>query len=153
MNIVLVPGLFAPVGYLDSLRDLLEDAGHTCYDPGFAVNTMLSGEFQTLLERLDTVPGPVVLIGHSAGGMLATMVAAARLDVYGVIGLGSSVAGLVQLEVPYYEARSMLGGLLVPLVGPDEVKIFPVGHASLPLTACVQDWVLDKLEEIDESRR
>ncbi len=54
----------------------------------------------------------------------------------------------MNLDVPYYEGRSLLGGLLVPLVGPDEVKIFPTGHASLPFTACVQDWLLDKLEEI-----
>ncbi|KKL73465.1 hypothetical protein LCGC14_2074600 [marine sediment metagenome] len=149
MNIIFIPGLFAPAGYLDPLREVLEDAGHTVSGPGFVVNTLLSGEFQTLIETLDGIRGSVVLIGHSAGGMLATLAAAARLDVHGVIGLGSSVAGLVQLEVPHYEARSMLGGLLVPLVGPDEVKIFPVGHASLPFTACVQDWVLDKLEEID----
>lgn len=149
MRVILIPGLFAPIGYLDPLRDLLEDAGHVCYSPGFEVNTMLSGELQTLIETLDNTPGPVVLIGHSAGGMLAVMAATGRLDVQGVIGLGSSVAGLVQLEVPHYEGRSLLGGLLVPLAGPDEVKIFPVGHASLPFTPCVQNWVLDKLEEID----
>ena len=32
--------------------------------------------------------------------------------------------------------------------GPDEVKVFPVGHSTMPLTPCVHDWVLDKLEEI-----
>ena len=150
MNVILIPGLFAPMGYLDPLRDRLEDAGHTYYDPGFEVNTMLSGEFQTLIETLDNTRGSVVLIGHSAGGMLAVMaVQAKHPTVAGVIGLGSSVAGLVQLEVPHYEGRSLLGGLLVPLAGPDEVKVFRVGHSALPLTPCVQDWVLDKLEEID----
>ena len=149
MNIMLIPGLFAPAGYLDPLRDRLEDAGHTCYGPGFEVNTMLSGEFQTLIEQLDNIPGQVVLVGHSAGGTLAVMAATARLDVIGVIGLGSAVTGLVKLDVSYYEGRSLLGGLLVPLVGPDEVKIFPTGHAGLPFSACVQDWLLDKLEEID----
>ena len=54
----------------------------------------------------------------------------------------------MQLEVPYYEGRSLLGALL-PLIGPDEVKIFPTSHVALPFTPCVHDWVLDKLEEID----
>ncbi len=149
MNIMLIPGLFAPAGYLDPLREALEDAGHTCYGPGFAVNTMLSGEFQTLVEQLDNIPGQVVLVGHSAGGTLAVMAATARLDVIGVIGLGSAVTGLVKLDVPHYEGRSLLGGLMVPLWGPDEVKIFRVGHAVLPLIPCVHEWVLDKLEDID----
>ena len=150
MNVILISGLFAPVGYLDPLRDRLEDAGHTCYGPGFEVNTMLSGELQTLVEQLDNIPGQVVLVGHSAGGSLAVMAAQAKHSaIAGVIGLGSAVVGLVRLEVPHYEGRSLLGGLLVPLAGPDEVKVFPVGHSALPLTPCVQDWVLDKLEEID----
>ncbi|KKM25378.1 hypothetical protein LCGC14_1595580 [marine sediment metagenome] len=149
MNIILIPGLFAPAGYLDPLCEALEDAGHTVSGPGFVVNTMLSGEFQTLIETLDGTPEPVVIIGHSAGGALAVQAAQAKhRAVAGVIGLGSAVAGLVQLEVPYYEGRSLLGALL-PLIGPDEVKVFPTGHSTLPLTTCVHDWVLDKLEDID----
>ena len=150
MQIILIPGLFAPAGYLDPLREVLEDAGYTCYGPGFEVNTMLSGEFQTLIETLDNTPEPVVLVGHSAGGMLAVMAAQVKHPaIAGVIGLGSSVAGLVKLEVPHYEGRSLLGGLMVPLMGPDEVKVFSLGHSVLPLTPCVHDWVLDKLEKID----
>ena len=149
MNIILVTGLLAPAGYLDPLCEALEDAGHICYGPGFDVNTLLSGEFQTLMETLEGFGEPVVLVGHSAGGMLAVQAAQAKHPaIAGVIGLGSSVAGLVQLEVPHYEGRSLLGALL-PLVGPDEVKIFPTSHAALPCTPCVQKWVVDKLEEID----
>ena len=149
MHVILIPGLFAPAGYLDSLRDRLEDAGHICYGPGFDVNTMLGGEFQTLLETLEGFGEPVVLVGHSAGGMLAVMAAQAKHPaIAGVIGLGSSVAGLVQLEVPYYEGRSLLGALL-PLMGPDEVRIFPTSHAALPCTPCVQDWIVEKLRELN----
>ncbi len=149
MNIILIPGLFAPVDYLDPLRDRLEDAGYTVRGPGFEVNTLLGGEFQTLMETLEDIRGSVVLVGHSAGGMLAVMAAQAKHPaIVGVIGLGSSVAGLVQLEVPHYEGRSLLGALL-PLMGPDEVRIFPTSHAALPCTPCVQDWIVDKLEEID----
>ncbi len=137
MNIMLIPGLFAPVGYLDPLRDRLEDVGHTVKGPGFEVNTMLSGEFQTLLETLDDIHGSVVLVGHSAGGSLAVMAAQAKHPaIAGVVGLGSAVAGLVQIGVPHYEGRSLLGALL-PLMGPDEVKIFPTGHSVLPCAPCV----------------
>jgi len=98
VNIIFIPGLFAPAGYLDPLREVLEDAGHTVSGPGFVVNTLLSGEFQTLIETLDGIRGSVVLVGHSAGGMLAVQAAQAKHPaIAGVIGLGSSVAGLGEI--------------------------------------------------------
>lgn len=148
MNIILVPGFTARITYLDPLRRRLEEAGHVIHSPGFNRNTMISGEFQALIMQIDSIPGSVVLIGHSAGGLLSVLAARKRLDVAGVIGLGSVVACNVTLDVPYYEARSLLGWL-VPLSGPDEVKRFPVMHNALPYTARVQDWVLEKLEDID----
>lgn len=150
MNIILIPGLLAPSEYLHPLRDRLEAAGHNCYDPGFRVNTLLNDELHTLVRRLDDPNNPMdlVLVGHSAGGLLGVQAAQAlHPSIAGVIGMGTPLTGLAQLEVPHYEARS-LTGLMMPLVGPDEVKTFPVLHSALPLTPCVQEWILAKLEEI-----
>ncbi len=151
MNIILIPGLLAPSEYLHPLRDRLEAAGHDCYDPGFRVNTLFNDELHTLVRRLDDPNNPMdlVLVGHSAGGLLGVQAAQAlHPAIAGVIGLGTPLAGLVQLEVPHYEARSLLG-ILLPLVGPDEVRMFPLSHSCLPFSTSVQDWVLEKLEEMD----
>lgn len=150
-NIILIPALLVPSEYLYPLRDRLEAAGHNCYDPGFRVNTLLNDELQTLVRRLDDPNNPMnlVLIGHSAGGLLGVQAAQAlHPAISGVIGLGTPLAGIIKLAVPHYEARS-LAGLLMPLVGPDEVRMFPVLHSALPLMPSVQDWVLRKLEEIN----
>lgn len=150
-NVILIPGLLAPSEYLHPLRDRLEAADHNCYGPGFRVNTLLNDELHTLVKRLDDPHNPMdlVLVGHSAGGLLGVQAAQAlHPAIAGVIGLGTPLAGVVQLEVPHYEARSFLGALL-PLVGPDEVKAFPVGHSALPFALCVQDWILTKVRDIE----
>ena len=128
------------------LQRRLEDAGHACRGPGFGRNLLVRGELRRLVRAIDEIPGPVVLVGHSAGGLLSVLAARRRLDVAAVIGLGSAVAGRIRLDVPWFEARSVLG-LLAPLWGPDEVRVFPVGHAALPMWPCVQRWVIEKLEE------
>ncbi len=147
MNIILIPGFTASIDTLQFLRTRLEAEGHTCHGPGFNWNTLINCEFQNLIRAIDNISGPVVLIGHIAGGLLAVRAASQRLDVAGVVGLGSAVVGRIDLDVPYYEARSLMGWLL-PITGAEEVKPFPVSHAALPFMPCVQEWVLRKLEEI-----
>ena len=148
MNIILVPGFTASIDTLYFLRNRLEAEGHVCYGPGFQWNTMLNGELRNLIEKVDSMTEPTVLIGHSAGGLLSILAATKRLGVAGVIGLGSAVVGKVDMDVPYYEARS-LWGLLFPVRGAEEVKVFPVLHSALPLVPCVQEWVLEKVRELD----
>jgi len=151
--VILVPGFTASIDTLHFLRNRLEAEGHIVYGPGFNWNTMLNGELKRLAEKIDEIGHPVVLIGHSAGGLLSVLSAQAKHPlVDGVIGLGSAIVGKVSVDVPYYEARS-LWGLLFPIDGPDEVKVFPVGHAMLPFMPCVQDWVIEKLEAIDDRQQ
>lgn len=149
MNIVLVPGFTASIDTLHFLRNRLENEGHICYGPGFNRNTMLNSELKNLTEKIDKIGHPVVLIGHSAGGLLSVLSAQTKHPlVDGIIGLGTAIVGKVNVDVPYYEVRS-LWGLLFPIEGPDEVKVFPVSHSMLPFMPCVQDWVVAKLEQIN----
>ena len=147
MDIILIPGFTASIDTLQCLRTRLEAEGHIIHGPGFNWNTLINGEFENLINAIDSIPGPVVLIGHSAGGLLAVKAAKERLDVAGVVGLGSAVVGRVDLDVPYFEARSVLGWLL-PITGAEEVKSFPVGHAALPFMPCVQKWVVERVRRI-----
>jgi pimeloyl-ACP methyl ester carboxylesterase len=133
---------------LNPLRSRLEYLGHTCHTPGFKRNFLVTGELQKLLETIDSIPGPVVLIGHSAGGLLAVLAARRRDKVTGIIGLGSAVVGRVDLTCPYFEARSLVE-CLVPIRGIEEVKVFPVEHIALPMWPCVQRWVLKKVAQLE----
>jgi len=144
---VFVPGLFAKNWTLQPLRKRLESLGYSCFDAGFLVNYLVAGEYESLVRTLRRV-GPAVVIGHSAGGLLAVRAAQEHPDlVLKVIGLGSSVTGVVRCPVPWYESRS-LEGMFFPISGPDEVKVFRgTFHALLPTTEEVQDWVISKLGE------
>ena len=146
MNIVLVPGLFAKNWTLQSLREKLESLGYSCFGSGFWVNCLIAGEYESLVRTLRRV-GPAVVIGHSAGGLLAVRAAQEHPDlVLKVIGLGSAVTGIVRCPVPYFESRS-LEGTLFPVSGPDEIKMFRgTFHALLPTTEEVQNWVVEKIE-------
>ena len=152
MNIILVPGLSAPLEYLTPLGERLAAEGHLIYGCGFKWNTLLNGEYGNLLRELDRswpTTDNIVLIGHSAGGLLSVLSAEAEHPaIRAVIGLGTPLAGAHDLSVPYFEARSLFGWLL-PLTGPDELRVFPVTHSALPLVPCVQDWIVEKLREID----
>ena len=146
VNIVLVPGLFAKNWTLQSLRERLESLGYSCFDAGFCTNYLVTGEYESLVRTLKRI-GPAVVIGHSAGGLLAVRAAQEHPDlVTKVIGLGSAVAGVIGCPVPWLEARS-LEGTLFPVSGPDEIKMFRgTFHALLPTTEEVQNWVVEKIE-------
>ena len=146
MNVVLVPGLFAKNWTLQPLRERLASLGYSCFGAGFWVNCLVMGEYESLVKTLRRV-GPAVVIGHSAGGLLAVKAAQEHPElVVKVIGLGSAMTGIVRCSVSWYESRSF-EGMFLPISGPDEVKTFRgTFHALLPTTIEVQDWVIEKLE-------
>jgi pimeloyl-ACP methyl ester carboxylesterase len=145
MNIILVPGLFAKAEFFATLRERLEDGGFQCWGPGFHINTLVRDELELLRRRCQRL-APVILVGHSAGGLLSVQVAReGSADVRGVIGLGTPVFAH-KLPVPYCEARSVWGTLLPSPA--HEVKRFLSLHTMLPMTGAVQDWVVEKVNEL-----
>ncbi len=148
MNIILVPGLFAKAWSLQSLRKRIEQEGYTTWGAGFWVNCLVMGEYEALVRTLRRV-GPAVVIGHSAGGLLAVRAAQEHPDlVLKVIGLGSAVTGKVRCPVPWYEAGSWIRRFL-PLRGFEEMQVFPVLHSLLPDSPAVQEWVIQKIGQLE----
>jgi len=92
--------------------------------------------------------GRAVVIGHSWGGLQGvTLALADNPHLAAVIGLGTPTLGCVRPRAPYFEARSFFGWT-VPLVGPTEIKRFATCHALLPFSSTVQNWIVEKLEEL-----
>ncbi|WP_217552556.1 alpha/beta fold hydrolase [Streptomyces sp. GbtcB6] len=77
-TIVLVHGAWADASSWNAVMGRLQHAGYTVYAPPNPLRGVAS-DAQTLASFLATVPGPVVLVGHSYGGFVITD-AATRSD-------------------------------------------------------------------------
>jgi pimeloyl-ACP methyl ester carboxylesterase len=101
MDIILIPGLWLTARSWDAVAPRLADAGHRPHPltlPGMeSADTDRSAvtrrdHVDAVLAAIDAVPddAPVLLVGHSMGGVLAWAAADARLDrVAGVVFLAS----------------------------------------------------------------
>ncbi|MGH2941745.1 MAG: lipase family alpha/beta hydrolase [Solirubrobacteraceae bacterium] len=93
--VLLIPGLFAGDASLAPLASTLREQGWTVCPSGIRVNVGCSDTVvDQLVTRLEEIAadhdGPVALVGHSRGGLLARAVAQQRPDlVSGVVTLGS----------------------------------------------------------------
>jgi pimeloyl-ACP methyl ester carboxylesterase len=99
MDIILVPGLWLTASSWDPVVRALEAAGHRTHPltlPGMespvADRSAVTRQdhVDTVVAAIDGATGPVLLVGHSMGGVLAWAAADARLDrVAGVVFLAS----------------------------------------------------------------
>ena len=141
MDIILIPGLWLTARSWDAIVPALEEAGHRPHPltlPGMeSVDTDRSEvtrqqHVDAVVAAIDAVPSddPVLLVGHSMGGVLAWAAADARLD---------RVAGVVFLASE-------------PGVPGEEESMFPVDGSDVPLPA----WDFFDAEmtaDLDESLR
>src|SRR5688572_3394542 len=89
MNIVLIPGFWLDGASWDEVAAPLRNAGHTVNAltlPGLESREAdrsgigLRDHVDAVVTVVDSLPGPVVLVGHSGGGAIAHAVADARPD-------------------------------------------------------------------------
>jgi pimeloyl-ACP methyl ester carboxylesterase len=124
MDIILIPGLWLTARSWDAVVPHLEEAGHRAHPltlPGMeSVDADRSAvtrrdHVDAVVAAIDGVPdgAPVLLVGHSMGGVLAWAAADARLD---------RVAGVVFLASE-------------PGVPTEEESMFPVEGSDVPLPA------------------
>ncbi len=99
MDIILIPGLWLTARSWEAIVPPLEEAGHRAHAltlPGMeSVDADRSAvtrqdHVDAVVSAIDATNGPVLLVGHSMGGVLAWAAAAARLQrVAGVVFLAS----------------------------------------------------------------
>jgi pimeloyl-ACP methyl ester carboxylesterase len=68
---VLVHGAFADAGGWNGVSERLVRKGYNVLAPANPLRGLAS-DVQYLKDFLDTVPGPIVLVGHSYGGFVMT---------------------------------------------------------------------------------
>ena len=83
-TIVLVHGAWADSGSWNAVTALLQAAGYTVDAPPNPLRG-LSYDSSYLADFLSTISGPVVLVGHSYGGMVITNAATANPDVKALV--------------------------------------------------------------------
>jgi pimeloyl-ACP methyl ester carboxylesterase len=89
MDIVLIPGFWLDGASWDEVAGPLRDAGHTVHAltlPGLESRESdrsgigLRDHVDAVIAVVDSIPNPVVLVGHSGGGAIAHAVTDARPD-------------------------------------------------------------------------
>ena len=140
MNIVLIPGFWLDGASWDEVAAPLRDAGHTVYAltlPGLESREAdrsgigLRDHIDAVVAVVDSLPDPVVLVGHSGGGAIAHAVADVRPD---------RIARVI-----YVDSGPLAHGGVVN----DEL---PVVNGEVPLP----DWSVfedEDLVDLDESLR
>ena len=86
MDMILIPGLWLTAASWDDVVPALRDAGHTPHPltmPGVgepASEFRLADWVDAVVDEIDRIDGPVVLVGHSGGGNVAWGAAERRAD-------------------------------------------------------------------------
>ncbi len=83
-TIVLVHGAWADSGSWNAVTALLQSAGYTVYAPPNPLRG-LPYDSSYLADFLSTISGPVVLVGHSYGGMVITNAATGNSNVKALV--------------------------------------------------------------------
>jgi pimeloyl-ACP methyl ester carboxylesterase len=118
MDIVLIPGFWLDGASWDEVADPLRAAGHTVHAltlPGKESRHAdrrgigLRDHVDAVVRLVDSLPGPVVLVGHSGGGAIAHAVADARPDAVGrVVYVDSGPlgdGGVINDELPVVDGE------------------------------------------------
>lgn len=103
-TIMLVHGAFADASGWDAVTERLQDRGYTVIAPANPLRGLTS-DAAYISSVLDTIEGPVVVVGHSYGGMVITNAAVGHPNVRALVyiaafvpDVGDTVQGLVAMN-------------------------------------------------------
>jgi pimeloyl-ACP methyl ester carboxylesterase len=83
-TVVLVNGAWANNASWSRVIKRLQDDGYTAVAPPNPLQS-LNGDAQTIADFLQTIPGPIVLVGHSYGGMVISNAATGNPNVKALV--------------------------------------------------------------------
>lgn len=125
-TIVLVHGVFADASGWNEVSSRLLKAGHDVIAPANPLRD-LAGDAQYLSSVVATLPGPVVLVGHSYGGEVITNAALANPNVKALVYVAAFApdVGETALDLAGQFPGSQLPGALV-------TRPYPIPGSSDP---------------------
>ncbi|WP_254648639.1 alpha/beta fold hydrolase [Streptomyces sp. GbtcB6] len=112
-TIVLVHGAFADAGSWAPEVTRLHDLGYTVYAPANPLRS-LSGDAAYIKSFLQTIDGPVVLVGHSYGGAVITEAAAGLDNVKALVYVAAFALDKGESAATVLPADKYPGSLLTP---------------------------------------
>ena len=126
-TIVLVHGAFADAsGWSEEVRRL-QRLGYTVVAPANPLRG-LTNDSDYVRSVLATIPGPVVLVGHSYGGAVITNAARGAENVKALVYVAAFVPDSGQAIVTSYDPVAYPGSLL----GPDTTLVRPTQNPAAP---------------------
>lgn len=126
-TIVFVHGAFADAsGWTQEVVDL-QARGYTVLAPANPLRG-LTYDADAIRSFLATVPGPVVLVGHSYGGAVITNAARGADNVVALVYVGAFIPDAGQSIVTSYDPVAYPGSLL----GPDTTLVRPSANPAAP---------------------
>jgi pimeloyl-ACP methyl ester carboxylesterase len=115
-SIVLVHGAWADGSSWSGVVSRLQDDGYTVYAPPNPLRGLAS-DSAYLASFLQTITGPIILVGHSYGGAVITNAATGNPNVKGLVYIdafapdeGESLLQLVSMPPPSGQSGSCIGG-------------------------------------------
>ncbi|MDM4761764.1 alpha/beta hydrolase [Galbitalea sp. SE-J8] len=143
-TVLLIPGFWLDASSWDGVASALRSAGHDVRAltlPGLAsrdadrADIGFADHVAAVLDAIDATEGPVVLVGHSGGGAIASVAADARVDriarvVYvdaGPIGDGGSI----NPTLPVVDGEIPFPGVDSDEFAPEEVADLTPEHVAL----------------------
>ena len=140
--VVVVPGLFGNDMYLQPLRAWLARIGYSPARSTLSINAGCPDRLRTQVERslqprLERRPGPICLIGHSRGGMLAWAIASRlqqRVSHLALLGSPAPAVVAMMLEAATY-APSTVATSSVAAAGARALKLMDP-DCTVPACGC-----------------
>jgi pimeloyl-ACP methyl ester carboxylesterase len=126
-TIVLVHGAFADASSWTGEVQALQARGYPVIAPANPLRGLTS-DSDYIRSVLQTVPGPVVLVGHSYGGAVITNAARGASNVVALVYVAAFIPDAGQSIATAYDQAAYPGSLL----GPDTTTVRPVANPATP---------------------
>ncbi len=126
-TVVLVHGAFADGSGWSAVVQLLQAAGYPVMAPADPLRG-LTADADYIRSVLGTIPGPVVLVGHSYGGAVITNAARGAGNVVALVYVAAFIPDEGTSVATAYDPQTYPGSLLTP----DALVVRPVPNAVAP---------------------